>query len=304
MLMIVMLHSLNYYGGWGFTECPVLLYQKVSMILNDIALPVFFFVSGYLFYANLDKYKSMGGGNFLKKKAKRLIIPYLFWAAIQMIIMPERYYLSQILFGVSHLWFLLALFEIFCFSILLKDVWYKMSLLHGILLIVVFLLAFYPVSMVTRNFLRLTSVVGYMPFFICGIMVNKFTIKISTSKVLLFTIMPLLGIVLSHLLVENSIKTLTAKVSALICVSFGCGSLLGLKLSLISIVKLLDRNSMGIYILHHIFIMYSLQFENVRIFLNEHIDLGPLLIFSLSFSISLLLSYFFRSNKFTRVLIG
>ena len=49
-----------------------------------------------------------------------------------------------------------------------------------------------------------------------SIMVNKFTIKISTSKVLLFTIMPLLGIVLSHLLVENSIKSLTAKVSALL----------------------------------------------------------------------------------------
>lgn len=307
MLMIVMLHSLNYYGGWGFTECPVLLYQKVSMILNNIALPVFFFVSGYLFYANLDKYKSIGGGNFLKKKAKRLIIPYLFWAAIQMIIIPERYNLSQVPFGVSHLWFLMALFEIFFISILLKDIWEKMSLKQGALLIIILLFAFYPVSVITRNFLRLTSVVGYMPFFICGIMLNQknnFITKISTFKILLIAIVSLLGIIFSHLLIENSMKHLIAKLSALIFVSYGVGFLLRLKLPLIPAVKFLDKNSMGIYILHHILIMFYLQFENVRIFLNGHVEIGPLLIFSLAFSISLVISCLLHSNKFTRVLIG
>ena len=68
------------------------------------------------------------------------------------------------------------------------------------------------------------------------------------------------------------------------------------------IVNSIDRNSMGIYIIHHIVIWLMIVVWGGRLF--EHPYIGPLSLFAVSFSLSYLVSSFFLRYKVLRFLIG
>ncbi len=50
-----------------------------SQILGRVAVPLFFFMSGYLFYYKVDNFDNSVYLYKLKKRFKSLLIPYLFW---------------------------------------------------------------------------------------------------------------------------------------------------------------------------------------------------------------------------------
>ena len=81
MLLVLLYHCLCMYTNrWSFVgvekndAC-----EMICRILNYIHLPLFILISGFLYGMGISKGKYMNRTSFLKKKAIRLGVPYLFW---------------------------------------------------------------------------------------------------------------------------------------------------------------------------------------------------------------------------------
>ena len=62
-------------GGFLFSYCS----QFFSQILGRIAVPLFFFMSGFLFFLNIGKFNLQSYKSKLQTRSKTLLIPYIFW---------------------------------------------------------------------------------------------------------------------------------------------------------------------------------------------------------------------------------
>lgn len=65
------------------------IYTLFSQILSRIGVPLFFVFSGYLFFFSKDNTQTTFNKNTylykLKKRAKTLLVPYLFWNALMIV---------------------------------------------------------------------------------------------------------------------------------------------------------------------------------------------------------------------------
>lgn len=143
MFLIVLYHSMIFWKGEWFTANPI----RQSKILSDITLWLgnfhiyaFVLISGYIYCA---KYKIEDKTDFLpfiKKKAKRLLVPYIFTALVWVVPITNfflpfrqndiftRYILAE---NPSQLWFLIMLFDVFLFVRPLSDFFIKHTILGG-----------------------------------------------------------------------------------------------------------------------------------------------------------------------------
>ena len=116
MLQIVLFHSLCFYiGEWWFLCTDVVpLWRIIAFPIEQIGLTSFVFISGFLYgYMYIEKGKYRDVLPFLHKKILRLLIPYFFWGIMMIITMPKvPITWINLLTGISHLWFLLMLFEL------------------------------------------------------------------------------------------------------------------------------------------------------------------------------------------------
>ncbi|MDR0413916.1 MAG: acyltransferase, partial [Prevotellaceae bacterium] len=53
--------------------------ELFSQVLGSISVPLFFFISGFLFFQNIDGFTKYDYTRKLKRRGKTLLIPYLFW---------------------------------------------------------------------------------------------------------------------------------------------------------------------------------------------------------------------------------
>ena len=130
ILLVVLGHSSIIYSGSWFRVAVVesKMFWLVYKLIYSFHMPLFVFVSGYLFYYSVVECRNdKGFANFVKKKAIRLLIPYFAVAIFWMI--PIRLgidfygdvsFKSIFIKGIvlsgdtGSLWFLLMLFNIFC----------------------------------------------------------------------------------------------------------------------------------------------------------------------------------------------
>ena len=117
--MVVMLHS--YVAVQGFhisqvdyeqlsgTDIYSLVGITLSHVLTQVAVPVFFFISGYLFYIGFQKWNWQKYVEKIKRRIKTLVVPYLLWNTIQALItigiMVLAYYLLEKPLGRICTWF-------------------------------------------------------------------------------------------------------------------------------------------------------------------------------------------------------
>lgn len=117
--VIILRHSLNLVAfGLQDSNCAWnKMIQQALMNITSVAVPIFFLISGFLFFKgqNMELSDVITG---LKKRVKSLLIPFLLWGIINSIILyvhpPKGYsYLDGFLF--THLWFIrdLMLFMLF-----------------------------------------------------------------------------------------------------------------------------------------------------------------------------------------------
>ena len=66
------------------------VFQAVSFLCSKvfaaIAVPLFFFISGYLFFYKLPGFAPRAYGQKLRKRVKSLLLPYLFWNLVMMLL--------------------------------------------------------------------------------------------------------------------------------------------------------------------------------------------------------------------------
>lgn len=221
-------------------------------------MPLFFFVSGYLFKHNGGIRN--GTLNFVIKKFKRLIIPYIIWNA--MFFIPKflfaEYTVDQVQFNIhylikvffsprenilGHTWFLFALFEVFLCSILLirAKSKYAKILISAFLLV----LRFMPIN---TTVLALGDLRQELIWFWCGMILGELDLGVfmSAIKQHKFFFMSSTAIVSALYL---SIKPANIYVSTILC-PLVIATLISFSPDCSEKIGWLSSRSFSIYLLH------------------------------------------------------
>lgn len=164
----------NLYNG---TFCQVLA-SKISTVFFSFRIPALFFISGLVYSLSSGNHKSLTG--FIRKKFKRLIIPFFittlfltvpvkyisgYWDSSENILL-EVFHGQFLLRGVSHLWFLVTLFEIFIIYNLLERLTLRLKLPK--LLPLGAMIAIYPLKFYLPDMAGLLEIPKYGMFFALG----------------------------------------------------------------------------------------------------------------------------------------
>ncbi|MDR1644697.1 MAG: acyltransferase, partial [Tannerellaceae bacterium] len=67
------------FGNETFLPLHYICSNLFSDVLGRIAVPLFFFISGFLFFLNIEKFNGKSYCNKLRTRTKTLLIPYLLW---------------------------------------------------------------------------------------------------------------------------------------------------------------------------------------------------------------------------------
>ena len=314
-LLIVVYHSICFHAGiWPiFNPNKNHFFNAIAIIMNDIHLPIFVFISGMLFYWECEKGKYIENRTFIAKKFSRLLVPYFFWGIVMLLLMPTLYQPLEMLTGIGHLWFLMMLFFVFLLMIFVNSIWCKLFLQHKILIIfALFVLSRFVWNLGLniswkKDYLTYLMVLTYIPFFLWGMTVAQFQIynvlkEKKTWQIALLTLLFFVIIVID--LINPPFKVL-----------FYCVPISLFLLSLYSVidsklggkkpgsmVSSIDRNSMGIYIIHHIVIWLIIAAWGGQFL--EYPYLGSLFLFVFSFFVSYIASSLLLRSKVLSFIIG
>lgn len=315
MTLVVFYHCLCVYNPiWGSisvgtNDC----YVRICHVLNCVHVPLFFCVSGYLFaYLYCFKGKYRQPKEFIKVKIIRLIIPYLFWGVVVLLTTYHFYKPVQLLQGISHLWFLQVLFNIFVVAFLMRRLLERLDLKLDIL-IGLTLFAFANMNVIPFRWLGLMQTAKMAIYFYTGCIIAKYALvdkwggQRAVYQIIIFVI-SLMGLVVSELygysLFSGHGRILNA-VNQVFTLSMLFNSImLASQIHKVpsQLMKSLDENGMGIYLIHHIIIQGSLQISLVRLWYTEHDVLAPLICFVIVYALSYALSSFIRQTKLSFVL--
>lgn len=185
VLSVLLFHVVNVNTDYG-TFSPV----RVSAILANLAdclhlvnMPLFMAAAGCVYGYCLEMGKYARVGAFLLNKSRRLLLPNFFFGCC--LVAPVmihcrltdlaygQYLLSGIFLAADsrHLWYLLALFWIFCLAILLKPLC-KAS--HPWYLFVSAAILLLDIVLPVPNVLQLHNALHYQIYFFLGVWVNRF----------------------------------------------------------------------------------------------------------------------------------
>ena len=295
MLMIVLFHCMFFNTGeWSVYPCtiPNEITKSVASIIVSIALPMFFFISGFLF-TYIYKYKNgyRDWRLFTWNKLKRLILPTFSWTIIYLFFFPFRYTVSEYLSGIRHLWFLPTLFVIFiiawvCIHFLLAK---RKPYLDLLIILVLFVASNAVHILYWSQFIGKFSY--YISYFVGGMMFCKYQFAFFNKTIEVVCILILIGL--------HSINTIyifhvsqfvleTVVLIAICCLMFDLLSFAKMDGSFAShILSSLDKNSMGIYLVHQVLIMTLYQYTQFEeSWLTYHPYIGPIMLFAVVFPLS------------------
>lgn len=186
IVLVVLGHS-GYAGSNIAMDCPYL-----CKWIYSFHMPLFFFISGFLFSLTNESFVKMDKGNLLMKKVKRLLVPYF---TIGLVLWCVKYTFSSLASVERHfslaaflkmfvapnteestmgyLWYLITLFMVFAIMAVLsvlrvdmkKCTWcFAVGIVSWVLL------------RYTKNveWLNVGQVCWYMPFFIIGILYKRY----------------------------------------------------------------------------------------------------------------------------------
>lgn len=309
MTMVVLYHCTCYYAHptWPFGEGPYNPVLKIiTTLMGGIHMPVFVFISGYLYWMLKAKGHYDNLLLFYKNKILRLLVPYLVMGGAMLIIFNQFYNLNSALYGICHLWFLLMLFGLF---ILAPVVCFFMERIKNDRIATVavnasFLL--YPIFC-DINLLQITKVFYFLPFFLIGYIIQRRGRKVLYRDCVFWlsivSVMIILFVVCQRTLFIDKIIREFASYFVIIIVSIIPNFSIPNKYK--KIINNFSDNSMGIYLVHHVIISYIVMIPSVKLFIdNINSYIGAILLFGSAFLSSWLLSILLNKYNFTRFLVG
>ena len=280
-------------------------------------------MSGYLFY--YVKFERGGYNNFLpfvKNKAKRLLVPYLFitlcWL-IPVYISVKGFNLNTILWkfvlgtSPSQLWFLLMLFWVFVlifpFSKLLNKhpiIGFFVSLVPCVLGTLIIDVNIFGVNL---NFFGFATALQYIPFFTIGFLLRRCK-NVSLFKInSIFYLLVAIGLLAVKILTYGKVGyEIIYYIATILSMFFGgiAGFVVIFRINryvsggLKKVLDFFSANSMVVYLIHEQFIYYIILLLNGLV--------SPYLIATICFvgslGVSLLIAVVLRRWKTTRFLVG
>lgn len=261
ILMVVFGHSIILYSSeWNLYTTTVTCQPLdiIKKIINLIQMPLYFSISGYLFFYSQKKEKNYL--DFIKEKSKRLLLPFITFAFLWLLpirlllkypsyenVSPISLIFKNIIWGSDngHLWFLEALFFIFIIMFYICRILYKKNnimlyLSTGIILLIL--------SLCSNKFLFipfLYNLSRYCLWFYLGFILNRFEdllintyVKIITSVFLIFSFIIYYKIfnnsIMQYILISNFVLVLYNYIFD----------------KNIPILNKISSNSFGIYLFH------------------------------------------------------
>ena len=334
ILVVVLGHSMVVYQyNWGIYTPLVKssFFNSLKIYIDTFQMPLFIFISGYMFYycrKECGKYKKLGKFSF--DKIKRLLIPY-FCVAI-MYVLPIRimtdykgyhgYNAFKIIYkyiltglDVGHLWYLLAIFEIFIVFYLFESIINKIGVPASFIIIACANIISYKFP----NVFQISISIHYFMFFYLGYIVRNyeknfvglFKGKKNRAKIVMLFVLQLLFLIVSSKISNNNIVGTLFKNSIFLICNISGTLFYFLVLSLISYkykslnsnktLKFLDKESFAIYLFHSPLIYIMLMY-----IANKNIS--PFLVVPSMFIImlfcSLGISYVIKKTKVLKFIIG
>lgn len=317
MTMIVGFHSLCFYNGrWVKVDAIFIpFWYKVSCFLDVIDLNMFVFISGYLYgYLYIYRNKYRHPSEVILLKAKRLLIPYLFWGTPMALIWPWNTW-TKLFYGVGHLWFLLMLFGVFTFTVILQLLNAQRVKFTGRLGIFLIVAAYISGLLFSKyfyggNFLCINKILYYFPAFMIGYVCAKVRIGWLLPNwsyiVSPFAILGLIFFIWYPIPLPYTLNLLIRTVLAyVICIEM----LIILTKSTLSdrsrqVIQTIERLSMGLYIFNQIAMDLVFTTPVLHRWFETHWMIGPFVLFPIGFFPPLLLSYIFNKYKCLKWTIG
>ena len=321
MVSVVFYHCLCYYGIWS-SKFVIEGYRDFDIFLVRINMPLFVFLSGYLYaYLRNNFHKYLDTKSFVVKKAKRLLIPYIFWGVLLVLFFPiPGHHWTDFFSGICHLWFLLMLFEEFLFFHFTYKFWKSKTQRSALLKLIGLLLVSLLMNKLFSHYyvgnlpLCINQFFNKLPFFGLGILLS--CTPPSNSKCIVFFNLHSKGFAIffccASLLLcfvdlpygGNSISYLLT-IGILLSVFKWSETFSNKHCNFVSRkwLKDLDKCSMGIYIIHHPIIEYIVHIPGMDYYLNNYFYILPFVIFILVLPLSWLLAHIMLSSK-ARILLG
>lgn len=256
MLLVVYGHCLCPYTIWegeSYTAgYKVAIWENVLACISKVHIQMFFLIAGFLY-----AYIRIGGGyfntnQFIKNKIIRILIPYMFFAPFMCFIQNRPY--NELLLGVSHLWFLLTIFECYIAGRLVEKFLNIELKKKGVLIIVCCLW----ITLTTRyniptRFLTIERFIHYFPFYCIGMIfssINMANYKKIKKCLPYAAIISMLSLVIIHILYDKETIDQAIGITTVLSIFLYIHSI---QIDIIpKWITHLDKHSMGIYIIHQI----------------------------------------------------
>lgn len=183
MILVIFCHAIDFWTGIWFTENPIIPSEHLSLLANYIgSFHVYCFVlaSGYLFAFKVNKDGYNNYYQFIAKKAKRLLVPYVFVTIIWVAPISAYFFnwdlgyvVKKYLFAIdpSQLWFLWMLFGVFVITWPMRKVLIDKPVVGWLISIV-----FYGIGIVGKriipNIFCIWTACQYVLFFFIGMRIR------------------------------------------------------------------------------------------------------------------------------------
>lgn len=224
-------------------------------------MPLFFALSGALWGYQIQRGKYRETGKFIKNKAKRLLIPYLFFGIC--IVAPVmtafdfttqnfgQYLLHGILLSGNsrHLWYVLALFWVFVLTILMRPV---INRVHPLPILIVSLGVLYASQFIPYSVLQLQAALYYQFFFLLGYAIDRYFdhLLVIFRKVPWLSFVAFATILLRFVLPYTTITLLFYNFCGIFA-AFGIACLFdAAKIQTSCFARMLERDGFGMYLFH------------------------------------------------------
>lgn len=312
IVMVVAIHALAF-----SIDIPAVFREGILIVITTIAVPVFFFIDGYLLGASHALQKKQSYWDSLKKSGVRLLLPWLIFTLLYFVlrfvfeyfnILSERYiigkdigYIISALYGsvyAGQMYFLLSLFIVRMFAPLLSKVFNQPPFFLALTLAISFIVAYNFIKQDIFKYLYikggqepLTHAIWGMQFYIVGILFFRLQGLIDVKWLVLPSVIAFI--------VSASFYTAELFQWAYLICFFVVLQFFSFENKIISYV---GRNTMGIYLLHS-----PLALKVAAIATSQLIS-NPLIVFITNTLTTLVLAvvmvYFAQKSGLSQYLFG
>lgn len=327
-LAIVMVVAYHAYGlmYWGYfpemTQRYTELYYGINQFALNFRMPLFVFISGYLFsYLQEERGKYPTFRALLENKVHRLVIPYIVFGLFYMITQQNFHPIRLFEGDFSHFWFITMLFWCFITTGLIRMIPNSNKLGFRLcVLLCSFALLF--VNWHIPKILGIQSLPLWLFWFYLGYVVSPYREQIyaflSKRKYLLLLCVAVYGIELVYTM--NHAATIdqrsgwekVAHLGIVLFIWYGVNWLIHRfpgKWMNNKVFRELNRTSYGIYVIHYWYYPFLVAATTKRLFpidnlAAEHTVLFPLVYFLFSLGLSYIMTRLLLKTKVGRYLIG